>query len=827
MIRYFLSRVSIEGFRGINNEGDPLVLKFRPDAVNSVFAQNGTGKSSIFEALHYAIKGTVPRLSEMQAAENPENYLSNLFHTQGTATIELTLSPDDGGRDVSIEVKRQRDGKRTVSSSTGHSEPERLLSSLGEDFALMDYATFRKFIDDTSLERGRSFSGLLGLSAYANIRRALRLIENTQAFRADFKIADLETRLRMLKRDVNKYLDQFESQFELATGSSPDTDESTWNEDLLAHLNSIPLIHDLPDTLDDVDFDMVRRDLLQAEDGEARKQLVALTDEQTAFANIAESSLPAAQNAAGLFAKIIEVERLHESTSGLHFHRLQVAADAFLNSTESWDMHKCPLCGCDLDSPIDAAITSHLDNYKALEDQISDLKKSFLEGDLIERLVVLEDVKNLEVEPIEHLGPKLKKSAEAGITKEDVTKATDRIVLLEELLKERKKIVSAAIDELEEHVSSSLVHIASQVNAVQAARASLAERTEALREIAETETRLSKFEEWKEFVGRALAIFSEGETELSNLILEGLRSEYQDTFSKIMITPDIVPTLSRSGSQENLAVGLSSFHTHRDVSARALLSESYRNALAISVYLSAAVKHDKAPRFIVLDDATSSFDSGHQFHLMEAIRTRFQQPQRLDGLQFIILSHDVTLEKYFDRLNGEKDWHHQKLQGWAPYSPISSHGQHPDRLRIDAENHLKAGRTAEGAGLIRQYLEFNLQKIIRQVRIPVPLDLSINDHSRMVQGLLDAITNAVDIHVAAKQIVLTTQQITDLKARHSQAIAANWVSHYGTGGASVFTPASLLGVLDSIDDLLRCFQYDESGTGAGPWKFYKSLKTRK
>ncbi len=44
MPRYFLTRLRVEGFRGINNEGEPLDLKFTKDAVNSVFAVNANGK---------------------------------------------------------------------------------------------------------------------------------------------------------------------------------------------------------------------------------------------------------------------------------------------------------------------------------------------------------------------------------------------------------------------------------------------------------------------------------------------------------------------------------------------------------------------------------------------------------------------------------------------------------------------------------------------------------------------------------------------------------------------------------------------------------------
>jgi DNA repair exonuclease SbcCD ATPase subunit len=65
MPRYYLSQISIEGFRGINNDGDPLVIKFKPNTVNSIHAHNGVGKTSIFEAIHFAIFGTVPRLTRL------------------------------------------------------------------------------------------------------------------------------------------------------------------------------------------------------------------------------------------------------------------------------------------------------------------------------------------------------------------------------------------------------------------------------------------------------------------------------------------------------------------------------------------------------------------------------------------------------------------------------------------------------------------------------------------------------------------------------------------------------------------------------------------
>jgi hypothetical protein len=54
---WYLQQLSIEGLRGINNEGAPLILKFKPDCVNSVSALNGVGKTSVFDAISYAITG--------------------------------------------------------------------------------------------------------------------------------------------------------------------------------------------------------------------------------------------------------------------------------------------------------------------------------------------------------------------------------------------------------------------------------------------------------------------------------------------------------------------------------------------------------------------------------------------------------------------------------------------------------------------------------------------------------------------------------------------------------------------------------------------------
>lgn len=143
MSRYFLTSVTIEGFRGINNNGDPLVLRFRTDAVNSVHAPNGVGKSSIFEALHFAIYGTVPRLENLQGAEQGPNYIINKFHPAQQATIALVFASDDGTPDVSITVTRTAVGGKARYVAIGTSRPRGVSSKPARGFRSRRLSTVR------------------------------------------------------------------------------------------------------------------------------------------------------------------------------------------------------------------------------------------------------------------------------------------------------------------------------------------------------------------------------------------------------------------------------------------------------------------------------------------------------------------------------------------------------------------------------------------------------------------------------------------------------------------------------------------------------------
>ena len=161
MSGWYLKELSIEGFRGVNNEGAPLVLKFRPDQINSISAPNGVGKTSIFDAVVYAITGRIAKLDDLPASEKGASYYLNRFHNGGVRRIALTLLPAALGDAVTVTVERDSAGGRTV-SATGGADGAAILEDLNQEFVLLDGRTFQDFIDLTPQKRGRSSAHMIG-----------------------------------------------------------------------------------------------------------------------------------------------------------------------------------------------------------------------------------------------------------------------------------------------------------------------------------------------------------------------------------------------------------------------------------------------------------------------------------------------------------------------------------------------------------------------------------------------------------------------------------------------------------------------------------------
>ena len=832
MPRYFLTRLAVEGFRGVNNENAPLDIRFRPDSVNSLFAVNGIGKSSIFEALCYAIHGTIPKLQVLQARERPQDYYCNRFHSKNTASILAEFQPDDGAAPVSIQIYRGAGGNRTVTSPSGHPDPEEFLATLKEAFALLDYRTFARFIEESPLERGRTFSALLGLADYSDSRQALQAASDSRVFNADLEIKVLTTTVGTAQRAAQQALVTLRSSYENVTGKPLD-DIDKLDEcatEVTAALGNVELLkpHFTGKTLNEIDFEKIKTAIKTAEGGEKRRELEKTIEFIAALEGLAVHDLAAiAAEQEKISTLIDERDKLLALTRGDLFRRLYESASEVISKGVWTEDEKCPLCEKELSSSISGHVNDQLAQYADAAAKIAEIRDTWQASAWKKSLSAHETAVPLAVEPQDRQLAALDGEFSSGdISRDDLAAAVKWFSDLTGRVAGTLKSAEDRKEALEKELPSSLVQLTEQVEYGRQFKDTLKLYRDNQREKAAQQARLDIRERWKSFISKAMAVFADAEAALSKARINGIDSEYKSIFREIMQVGDVVPDLRRADNREDLHVQLSDFHGQNRLSARALLSESYRNALAISVFLAAALKHSGAPRFVVLDDVTSSFDAGHQFFLMELIRTKMQQPRNADGLQFIILSHDGLLEKYFDRLGGTLGWHHNKLQGSPPMGAILHQAQGADRLKTTISLLLSAGQVNQAESHIRQYLEYKLQQIIRRVDIPVPIDFAIKDTSRMVRNCLDAITFAIELHKKAGTLALDAQQVQDIDSSHVPAILGNWVSHYETGSGSSLSASALGGVIASIDGLAECFRYDDTSGGSTVRRWYTALDRR-
>ena len=834
MSRYFLVGLKIEGFRGINNEGDPLDIKFKKDKINSVFAVNGVGKSSLFDAVHYAITGNLPKLDELHQIERSEDYYLNRFHSQAHGTIELAFESDDvPPHEHRIIIERKDDGTRTVTSPTGHPNPEALLAMFNSSFALLDYHTFNTFIGHSPLERGRSFSTLLGLDAYSDFRQMLRTVVDTRALRTDLNLAALEARVTGMNDSVATALVRVGNSYKNITGKNMSDIKKLvdYSNEVFASIKQVVLLQsELAEvaSLNEADFEAIVKVIKAAEGGKDKDRHIELTGIITKLGILGEADGSIAGEKVELAKKVSELSKLYEATAGKQRRSLYDAADHLLTSGGWHNESICPLCENELVEPIKDIVSNQQAQYSQVDEKIREIKTYWLGSQLRARCNQLEEPIGRDVpEEDKHFRGNDAKITNGTVKADELDNLFAYHDKLEGRLKTAKEKFTLEQTELAKKLPKSLVQLTEQVEHAKQFRDNSNEYNASVKSHGSLKKSLDLRTRWQAFVVKAADAYSHAEAELSRRKLLTIEPDYKSMFADVMGSSDVVPNLTRGDTNEHLYVQLGEFRGQHDLSAKALLSESFRNALAISVYLSAAMKHNDAPRFIILDDISSSFDAGHELQLMEYIRTKLQYGANADGLQFIILTHDGLMQNLFEQLSSSNEAHHQVIEGTPPYN-LHMRNKSAAQLRANAVTPLTAGQSDAGKFWVRPYLECKLMEVIRSLGVSVPLDFAIKNKRRMVQNCLNAIKKDVDLHVAAGDIILTQIQITDMQNTHLPALLANWVTHFETGNSNAVSTAVLLGVIDSVDKFTECFKYDhtEQSTGQLTRKYYKNLTTQ-
>ncbi len=631
MTRYYLAQISIEGFRGINNDGDPLVIKFKPNAVNSIHAHNGVGKTSIFEAIHFAIFGTVPRLTRLQGAEHPEAYVVNRFHPTGEAVVSLWFEADDGAGTVEITVKRNGAGARTVSSGSAHPDPEGFLRGLREDFVLVDYTKFAEFVDASALERGRSFASLVGLSNYSELRQALEGAGDTRSFNTDFNLRALQTEVIAREREAAEAATRALTAYNEITGQAATdlSDVESLCATVTAALQGLEILKPVVggDDVRKVDVSAAEKLIEKEEGGPLRVRHAEVLKSKSDLSALGGTDAESTERTTILRLASERDTAMAKAGSPL-LRELYERANTVVTGASWLNPKQCPVCDSKLTTNLADHLQQQIAQYAAADEANAQLEAAIESAASITRLGSLETAVALAVPAADKVQTIIIKAAgEHKLPTTDLTNAFTHLDNLEG--KRTKEIVRLEAEraDIESKLPPSLVAVSRMLASVKQFCEALSSHAKAGAVLASTKQDLAVRQRWQKFICDARDAFSVAEAKLANERITKIQTEYQSLFGDLVRGgPNVKPTLERAAGSENIDLKLSNFHGLSDINARAVLSESYRNAVAASIFLSAALRYNGTPRFVILDDVTSSFDAGHQFSLMEAIRTKLQQP---------------------------------------------------------------------------------------------------------------------------------------------------------------------------------------------------------
>jgi hypothetical protein len=211
-----------------------------------------------------------------------------------------------------------------------------------------------------------------------------------------------------------------------------------------------------------------------------------------------------------------------------------------------------------------------------------------------------------------------------------------------------------------------------------------------------------------------------------------------------------------------------SFYNERQTPPVALLSESHINCLGLAFFLASVKAFNKENDFFVLDDVISSFDSAHRTRFIRLLINKFSD------YQIILLTHE---KDFFDIASSEVkryNWLITSLS-WTAEKGTSFETPLVD-LRAKIEDKFKS-KNIDGLGNdIRRYAERQLKQIAYNIEAGLAFRFNDRNEERMMNELLSSVQGRVNKQSSAD--LKTKNNIDSLLA--SPILIGNKTSHDST-----------------------------------------------
>jgi len=733
-----LQRLVMHAFRGVPTE---MTVDFGNGESTVIFGENGTGKSTIADALEWYFKGEIELLSH-EGRQHAVRHVGG--DDDGATSVEVLTSGTLGGKVVFPD-------ERT---------PEAFESLRRETFLLRG-RTLADFINKTKTEKWKALVEILGLDAIESLREDLQRARN-----------DLRKASKASEEEVRVY--------RRALSSGADTvDEETVLSSLCQICELLGV--DPPQSLDQV----VDPSWITAAAG-ASANVAASSGRESLFAEIEALKAPD-------FNKTVfeSWNTLVMSDRARQLPRASLVREAKrLFDAQSIETGRCPLCGQKVDQKvlarkIETALVDMMEASRDLErfrdpilEQADGLESAY---DLREAIYDRAGGFALEIPAVPPL-PDAKIHDQVGAL------ATVDVATITRYLSEMRRW-DKAVGKLAQQISTPepserdnqlmmLAALCQQIRAWQQA------------------------EKKNAHAGRALAIseavfdaYQRKQKDDLGELLEQISGRVAKIYSTLHPGEDLDAVSIEPWTAKGVELAID-FYGSRQRPPHGVLSESHLNSLAIAVFLAMAASFNEKLGFLILDDVINSFDVEHRGRLAELLADGFSD------WQLIVLTHD---QQFFEHLSRRApSWRKIEFTSWSHASGPRTTKYETSGMLAAARERLQSDGVHGAATKGRRALEELLQEVCEALWAPLPFRRGQANDRREIGELFIGLRRTLKEHAKSQlQSIEPTLKHLEADVGATLNVAAH-ASRGRSGASEVKAALERIETLDALWSCPEC-----------------------
>ena len=649
-----VQRLVMHAFRGIPGE---MTVDFGKGESIVVYGDNGTGKSTVADALEWYFTGQIELLSH-EGRQHAVRYVGG--EVDGVTSVEVVTSGTLGGKVVFPDER------------TGEA-----VQAIRRETFLLRGRTLADFINKTKTEKWKALVEILGLDAIESLREDLQRARN-----------ELRKKSKAAEEEVRTY------RRALASGA----DEVT-HDTVLANLQQIcrMLGVDPPQSLDQV----IDPSWLTAAVG-ASAPVSELSERESLLAEIKALTAPAFERrTTQAWNDLVSSDRARL------LPRASLVREAKrLFEKGSIEKGRCPLCGQKVDDKtlarrIESALVDVMEASRDLErfrdpveQQADDLESAY-----DKRLSIHDRARAVELElppvpAIPHAG--IRDSVEA-LSPVEIEPILSSVAEIRKWDRAVAALARKAAPPAPSTRDSQLVMLAALCQQVNAWR--FAEKKAA---------RASRAQDLSE---RVFDAYQQKQKDDVAELLGTISRRVAQIYSALHPGEDLDAVSVEPWTAKGVELAID-FYGSRQRPPHGVLSESHLNSLAIALFLAMAESFNEQIGFLLLDDVINSFDVEHRGRLAELLAEEFSE------WQLIVLTHD---QQFFEHLSRRApSWRKLEFTSWSYGSgPRTTQYETAGILR-SAQERFASGDFQGSATKARRALEELLQEVCEALWAPLP-----------------------------------------------------------------------------------------------------------